>query len=194
LHRAFPNDKNSVSKAEDVLEASGLVQVTKYPDRVPRDPAPGQSAAQARTSVKALELSPEGVKFCRALTWTVATSELAVLRRAALDDATVAGSLLLLSYARQRGLPTHLSVNGEVTIEGMRVVVDMRDTPMPIAAWQASVTAQGFVAVCAASPQRRAQLVRALQAQPTPWPGRATDLQTLNSKAPPPEFWVQSWG
>lgn len=185
LTQRHPTEHRLIRDVTAELERADLVQVVRFANVLPQD-----GAAEA-LSITAATLTPVGTALCQALRWNGAASELVRLSEAGLDERHLAGGLYLAAYARRRGYAVIVGNQPYLWVDPNWVTLVLDDTPPTDAGtWCVALNSQRCVALCAATPERRARWVAAAQAQG--WPGQATDLQTLRQQPEAP-LWPTTW-
>lgn len=199
LTKRNPQDKSRVGDVEGDLDAANLVRVKRDEKILPRDGGEGTDT----TSVNAALLTDRGRNLCRDLGWgEPVKSELELLRAAKLSERAIAAGLLFAHYCRLRGYAVRVRPDGNGPLEAdvsatgkdeiTSVILEVNDEPPASPErWQKLAAGQGQVALCAASPSRRALMVASAQA--IGLKGRATDIQTLNSAKDPGPLWAERW-
>lgn len=149
-------------------------------------------------------LTDEGAALCRILGWEPVESEVERLNRlheGESQPAHTAGVLAFAYHARIRGwtaeiLPTDVDMSLRPDVELRRkekcVFVEVEFEGDKPAKWRNLAKLQGFVALCAPTPDRRGRMVSECKLDRLP--GMATDLETLIQTAVTlGPLWVEEW-
>ena len=151
-----------------------------------------------------LRLTDDGKELCRILGWEPVESEWERLIR--LHDGNrqkehTAGVLAFTYHSRRRGWETEVlpDVEGNaapdvlVKKDGERIFVEVEFGENKANKWRNLAELQGFVALCAATAEKRSKLVAECKLDKLN--GIATDIETLiqESGGVPGKLWVEKW-
>jgi len=161
--------------------------------------------SQGQTRLSAVRLKEAGGELCQALGWEPVEGEWERLMRlhdARTQEAHTAAVLAFAYHARRRGWTAEVMPEVEdararpdarVEKEGEQACVEVELGEDKPGKWRNLAQLQGFVALCAATAEKRARLVGECMQEGLQ--GKATDIETLiqSSGAIPGQLWAEAW-
>ena len=197
----------AIAEVDDVKARSGSLKRMIVNGLIPKGLATGNNLRMHLSQpaqIAVLHLTDDGKDLCRILGWEPVESEwerLIRLHRGNSQGAHTAGVLAFAYHSRRRGWkvevlpPVEGKSEPDVLVEkdGQKIYVEVEFGSDKPAKWRNLADLQGFVAICAATEDKRSKLVAECKLDRLK--GRATDIETLiqESGGVVGNLWHEKW-